>query len=187
MTVCIALLRGINVGTAKRVPMAELRDVLGELGHTDVSTLLNSGNVVLRFKAGGPARHAGRITAAIEERFGFPIPVVVLTAVEFDRIVTACPFDVEALDPARLLVVFAQDPKQLAVLADLVTLAAAPERFVIGARAAYLTCPDGVLASRVGEALLGKVGAAFTTRNWRTVVRVQARARELEARSRRDG
>jgi uncharacterized protein (DUF1697 family) len=183
MTTSIVLLRGIDVGTAKRVPMAELRDLLGELGYADVSTLLNSGNAVLRMGAGEPARHATRIAAAVEQRFGFQVPVVVRTVAELDRIVAECPFDVEALDPARLLVVFAQGPKQLAALADLVALAVPPERFEIGARAAYLACPDGVLASRVGEALLGTVGAAFTTRNWSTVQRVQARARDVDGRA----
>lgn len=51
----LLLLRGINVGGKNRVPMAELRDLLAELGFTDVRTLIASGNVVARHRKGAAA------------------------------------------------------------------------------------------------------------------------------------
>jgi hypothetical protein len=48
MTECIALLRGINVGRAKRIAMADLRGLFVDLGHKEVRTLLNSGNVLFQ-------------------------------------------------------------------------------------------------------------------------------------------
>lgn len=62
----VALLRGVNVGRAKRVPMAELRSLLGELGYTSVATLLNSGNAVFHAPKGTSAQHAADIAAAMK-------------------------------------------------------------------------------------------------------------------------
>jgi uncharacterized protein (DUF1697 family) len=48
-----------------------------------------------------------------------------------------------------------------------------PERFHIGSHAAYLHCASGILESKVGSALLGKVGREVTTRNWATVLKLK--------------
>ena len=58
MTTFVALLRGVNVGKAKRVPMAEFRKLLAALGYTGVATLLNSGNAVFRATSGAAGQHA---------------------------------------------------------------------------------------------------------------------------------
>lgn len=91
MTEYVALLRGINVGRAKRVPMADLRSLLESLGCSDVRTLLNSGNAI--FQAPGSPTHelAAAIEAAIQERFGFPVAVLVHTAEELNIIITENP------------------------------------------------------------------------------------------------
>src|ERR1700744_4210713 len=66
----IALLRGINVGKAKRVPMADLRALMESLGYAGVRTLLNSGNAVFDAKAGTAASHAKKLRAAILDTIG---------------------------------------------------------------------------------------------------------------------
>jgi uncharacterized protein (DUF1697 family) len=73
-----------------------------------------------------------------------------------------------------MLVAFPQQPEALPPLAGLSSRATPPEQFVVGVSAAYLWCPDGVLKSRIGEALLGKAGQSLTTRNWATVLKLQA-------------
>ena len=73
----IALLRGVNVGKAKRVPMADFRALLVGLGGTDVSTLLNSGNAVFSAAGTSAAKHAIRFAAAIAERLQVDVPVIV--------------------------------------------------------------------------------------------------------------
>lgn len=176
MRTFVALLRGINVGKGKRVPMAELRALFGALGYADVVTLLNSGNVVFRAEGGRPARHAAAIAEAIRERLGVEVPVIVKERRELAAIVSECPIATDASMHARLLVAFAQSATDLRTLRAIEPLVAAPERFAIGARAAYLLCPHGVLASKAGEALLGKAGRAATTRNWATVLKLQAAA-----------
>jgi len=74
----------------------------------------------------------------------------------------------------RFLVAFGQDQRALQSLIPLTQLAAEPERFIVTEEAAYLSCPAGLLASKVGAAMLGEVGRAVTTRNWATVLKLEA-------------
>jgi len=176
MTTFVALLRGVNVGKAKRVPMAVWRAQLEALGYGQVQTLLNSGNAVFRAPGGTCEAHARAITKAIEQGLGFQVPVVVKSAADMAAIVAGNPLAHGVADPARLLVVFAADAGTLAALQCITPLVVAPEAFVIGEHAAYLHCASGILESAAGKALLGRVGAAVTTRNWATTLKLQALA-----------
>jgi uncharacterized protein (DUF1697 family) len=171
----VVLLRGVNVGAAKRVPMAAWRAQLEQLGYADVATLLNSGNAVFSAPRGSATRHAAQIAATLRAELGVDVPVIVKTANELDAIVAANPLP-DAADPSRLLVVFAPDAAALAALAPIGALVAAPEQFELGRHAAYLHCPQGILESRAGEALLGRAGRGVTTRNWATTLKLQALA-----------
>lgn len=171
----VALLRGVNVGGAKRVPMADWRAQLEQLGYTDVATLLNSGNAVFSAARGSAQRHAAQIATALRTQLGVDVPVIVKSAAELEAIVAANPI-ADAPDASRLLIVFAPDAAALAGLAPIGALVAAPERFEIGRHAAYLHCPQGILKSRAGEALLGRAGRGVTTRNWATTLKLHALA-----------
>ena len=172
MPVFIALLRGVNVGKAKRVPMAEFRKLLEGLGYTDVATLLNSGNAVFRAPAGTPKKHASAIAAAILRSLKVDVPVIVKTARELAAIVAENPCAVEGPDRSRMLVAFTQDRKGLAGLASIAPLVAPPEKFLAGRHAAYLYCANGILESKAGAALLGKAGRHATTRNFATTLKL---------------
>jgi uncharacterized protein (DUF1697 family) len=161
----VALLRGVNVGKAQRVPMAELRDVLAGLGCTDVATLLNSGNAVFRSMTRSASAYAAAIASALADRFGFDVPVVVKSAQELSAIVAGNPLRFTEAEHSRLLVAFVQDAGQLASLRKIESLVVPPEQFAIGKDAAYLLCASGLLASKAGAALIGKSGQAVTTRN----------------------
>ena len=87
MPTFVALLRGINVGKAKRVSMAELRTLLSGLGYTNVATLLNSGNAVFRAPKGISAGHATEIAAAISDRLKLDVPVIVKSARELATLI----------------------------------------------------------------------------------------------------
>jgi uncharacterized protein (DUF1697 family) len=176
MPTFVALLRGVNVGTARRVPMAELRVLLGELGYTGVATVLNSGNAVLRASRGAPAKHASAIAAAIAARLAIEVPVIVKSRDELTAIVAANPLELGEELHSQMLVAFVQHPEALAGLAAIAPLVRPGEQFVIGAHAAYLWCTDGILQSRAAEAMLGKAGKAATTRNWATVLKLHALA-----------
>ena len=86
MTTYVALLRGVNVGKARRVPMAEFRKLLVALGCTDVVTLLNSGNAVFRARGGTPARFASEIAGAIARKLKLEVAVIVKSAKELAAI-----------------------------------------------------------------------------------------------------
>ena len=173
----LALLRGVNVGKANRVPMAEFRTLLTSLGYTDVATLLNSGNAVFRAARGTPMAHAVAIATALSERLKVDVPVIVKSAEELARIVAESPVLAETAQHSRFLVAFAQDATALSSLVALESLVAPPEQFAVGRNAAYLLCAAGILQSKAGAALLGKAGRSATTRNWATVVKLQALAR----------
>ncbi len=181
MPTFIALLRGINVGKAKRIQMAELRALLTDLGYARVATLLNSGNVVFHAAKGRPIEHAQRIAAAISANLKLEVPVIVKTTQELTTIVSENPLADEASDPSRLLVAFVQDAAALSGLKALGPLVVPPEKFVLGRNAAYFHCPAGILESTAGKALLGKAGKSATTRNWATVLKLQALASDSGA------
>lgn len=177
----VAVLRGVNVGKAKRVPMADFRALLEGLGYTQVTTLLNSGNAVFRAAKGAAAKHAADIAAAISDRLNIDVPVTVKSAAELAAMVLACPITAEAPHHSRLLVVFVQDAKALGALAAVESLVVEREEFALGNNAAYLLCMNGILESKAANALLGKVGKSITTRNWATVLKLNALANGPEA------
>jgi uncharacterized protein (DUF1697 family) len=169
----VALIRGINVGRAKRVAMADLRALVESLGYLDVRTLLNSGNVVFtapRAAAGA----AARIEKGLAERLGVPARVTVLTAAELAAAVAENPLLEIAREPSRLLVAVLADPVDRRRLAPLLAEDWSPEALALGARVAYLWCPEGVLASRLAEAVGRALGDAVTTRNWATLTKLEA-------------
>ncbi len=181
MPTFVALLRGINVGKAKRVPMADLRALLGGLGYTGVSTLLNSGNAVFCAARGSPAKHAADIAAAITSQLNFEVPVIVKSASELATIISQNPIKPSDQEHSRFLVAFVQDTKALFGLAAIGSLVVPPEQFAVGQNAAYLLCARGILESQAGGAFLGKAGKFATTRNWATVLKLQTCASEGKA------
>lgn len=167
----VALWRGINVGKAKRLAMADLKALLAELGATNVATLLNSGNAVFDTKK---KLTADRIRAAVLDKLGVDAAVILKTADEWAAIAAEQPI-AEADDPNRLLVTITADAATLQAAAGIATQG--DERFVVTAHAAYLWCAHGILESKAGAALLKKLGEAGTTRNWATVEKLNALAR----------
>jgi uncharacterized protein (DUF1697 family) len=167
----VALLRGVNVGRNQRVAMSDLRDIATGLGWTEVSTHLQSGNVLLT-SAQLPELVGRSLEAAIRDRLGMSVTVVVRTEAQLARVVGGNPFP-DADDPSRYLVVFlpaAVDPARVARL-DPLELPA--DEFSASGAELYVWCPQGVLASGVLKAL-GRSGldAGGTARNWRTVTRL---------------
>jgi len=172
----VALIRGINVGRAKRVAMADLRALVEGLGYRDVRTLLNSGNIV--FTAPGKAGDdAGpRIEKAMAARLGVSGRVTVLTAAELSAAVRENPLGKLARDPSRLLVTVLSRPADRARLQALTRQDWAPDALAIGRRVVYLWCADGMLESRLATAVWRLLGDAATSRNWATLTKLNALA-----------
>jgi uncharacterized protein (DUF1697 family) len=176
MPTFVALLRGVNIGKAKRVQMEALRGLLAGLGYAGVKTLLNSGNAVFQAPGTSAPAHAKAVASAISDTLGVEVPVVVKSAKQLAAIVNENPFASVAADHSRLLVAFTQDEDSLSALDCIGSLVTPPEGFVVARHAAYLHCTSGILESKAGEALLGKLGRSATTRNWATTLKLHALA-----------
>jgi uncharacterized protein (DUF1697 family) len=174
----IALLRGINVGKAKRVAMADLRGHIEGLGHANVRTLLNSGNAVFDAPAGNAASHAKALRAAILEGCGVDCEVIVKTAADLAGTIAEHPMRTHADDDSKLLVMFTQDAASLAELKPLAAQDWAPEAFAVGTHAAWLWCAGGIIESRLAKAVGKVLGTRGTARNWATVCKLDALARD---------
>lgn len=170
----IALLRGINVGRAKRVAMADLRTLFEELGFTDVRTVLNSGNVVFGGLTGKPDAAARAIEEALVQRLGVAARVTVLGAPEMAVVVDGNPLVEQATDHARLVTFILSGAAQRKLLKPLLAQDWAPGALAIGERAAYVWCPTGVLDSAAAAAVAKLLGDATTSRNWNTLCKLQA-------------
>lgn len=162
-----ALLRGVNLGN-RRIAMSELRGIVEGLGHTDVETYLQSGNVVFTPCAAGSGDLADSLTAAISEATGHDIPVLVRTADQLRQVVSACTYPVG--DPTRVVVAFLGDPVDLDAL-ELDDLGAyLPDELLLAGREIYVSVPNGQARSRLMERLTTRrLATSLTVRNWRTV------------------
>jgi uncharacterized protein (DUF1697 family) len=165
----VLLLRGINLGPSRRVPMADLRALFTDAGYADVQTYLQSGNLVLDSAASGPELEdtARRL---ISDRFGFEVPVVARNRRQLAAVVKLNPLGDVAEDPKRYQVSFLSDARAADALAGLESVVAASERIVAHGRELYTWHPDGIARSKLATALSAKrLGVTLTARNWRTV------------------
>ena len=171
-TTYIALLRGINVGGKKKVPMAQLRELMSGLGFTDVRTYLNSGNAVFTAPEADASELAARLEKALADHFGFDVDCFVIDGPYLRRVVDACPFPAEELEGKQLHVSFLSAEPSAEKFGEVDTGAFLPEEFRLGERAYYLYAPSGLgvskLAVELGRAKYVK-GLTVTSRNWNTV------------------
>ena len=174
MTQCVALLRGINVGRAKRISMADLRGLVEGLGFARVRTVLNSGNVVFDAPRPNPARIGEQIEKAIVERCGFSASVVVIKGSDLEAVITGNLLPDAEAEPSKFLVAFAAAPATLEQAKPLLKDAWDPEHLGLGKQAAYLWCAQGILDSKLLKAFSRATADAITTRNWATVLKLQA-------------
>jgi uncharacterized protein (DUF1697 family) len=180
----VALLRGINVGGRNKVAMADLRAVVTSLGHADVATYIQSGNVVFTARATDPALLAADLEAAIAQALDVRPRVVVVSREELAQVVRDNPYSAEA-NPKSVHAVFLGE-YPAAEMVDHVADAQRQARLkgsrdtaqYVG-RILFLHTPDGFGRSELA-ALLARPGGptsvrgAGTARNWVTVTRLLA-------------
>ncbi len=179
----VALLRGINVGGAKKVEMARLRALIESLGHENVRTLLNSGNAV--FTCHGPAAQvAGALEDAIEAEFGFTSRVVVRTGTELAKAMKADPLldepslgvpsrNVVMANGSRHFVGFMAEKPRAAAVKELAARDFGDDLLRIVGPHLYLWCPQGLSASAFFKLDFDReLGVAVTSRNWNTVTKL---------------
>ncbi|MFI8519373.1 DUF1697 domain-containing protein [Streptomyces sp. NPDC085481] len=179
MTTYALLLRGINVGGHRKVPMAQLRSVLEELGHRDVRTYLQSGNAVFTTEPtdGGDTDEelAAAIEAAIEKHFGFRVDCLVRDHAYLTAVAADCPFPAAELEGKQLHAFYFSGPVTEERYAALDRDSFLPEAFALGDRVLYLYAPEGLGRSKLGEALSRPAlhkDVTVTARNWNTVAKL---------------
>lgn len=167
------LLRGVNVGRAKRIAMSDFAALLTDLGMTDVRTLLNSGNAVGTW-SGKVGSLAADIGAAIEARLGFTCDVVVRTKAQIEAVVATDPLGSVATNPSWYLVTFLGSAPTASAVARLTETDVSPDEWVLDGQELYVWMPTAVNASPVGKALAkGVLGVTWTGRNWSTVTKLR--------------
>lgn len=176
----IALLRGINVSGANRVPMAELRALCAELGWGDVGTYIQSGNVVFR-SVGAAAHLEEELEGAIAERFGLRIPVIVRSLPEWEGYLEGNPFPAAAAEePNRLMLVLCKSPPRASAAAELTGRATLGESVHARGDAVWIHYPQGSGRSKVVAGVLDRaLGSPATSRNWNTVQKLGQMAAEV--------
>jgi uncharacterized protein (DUF1697 family) len=170
----VALLRGINLGSKRRVAMADLRAWVTDLGYTDVRTLLQSGNAVFRTNK-KPATVRRELESALERGAGFSVDVVLRSEPELRAVVEADPFGDLVTDPARFVVSFLDAPREWP---EIDPAEYEPERVHLAEREAYFWLPGGQMKSKILAAFPTRKGEVATVRNWNTVTKLLAMAQE---------
>lgn len=175
MAPMVALLRGINVGRNKRVAMADLRALMVGLGYSDVSTLLQSGNVVFSCSAAAARTAVQDIERAVAKDLGVECAVIVRTGAEIAAAVAAAPLLELVTDPSRFFVGFLAATPSKEAVGRIGSIEEPPDQIRIVGREVYLWCPNGLLDSPITK--LGwekRLGVAVTARNWNTVNKIAA-------------
>ena len=176
MTRYVGFLRGINVGKAKRLAMADLREMCEELGLEGVRTQGQSGNLV--FDSTLSARRLeSQIGDAIRKRFGMDVVVVVRTAAQLAAVIERDPFEKLVTVPKYSTVSFLAKKPAARVLADIDPAEYEPERFELHGTELYVWMPEGQIKSRLNKVLTDdKLGVAATNRNWNTLLKLNEMA-----------
>jgi uncharacterized protein (DUF1697 family) len=172
----IALIRGINVGAAKRIAMADLRQMCSEFGYKNIRSILNSGNLIFDATKTDTTKCAAHIQAGIVGTFKLSASVVVITAAQLNLIIDSNPLREIMTDPARFLVAFVTEQTALSDAEPLVGEQWLPDQLVIGQNAAYLWCANGILVSKLATEFAKRTGDRVTSRNWSTVLKLRMAA-----------
>jgi len=178
MTVHIALLRAVNLGSHGKVSMPELQKFVVGLGFSHVRTLLNSGNLIF---AGG-AQTDSEIETLLEResaaRLQLPTAYLVRTVEEWVDLIAGNPFPKEAhSDPSHVVVMFLKNPPDASAVEALRAAIRGPEIIRAGGRQLYISYPAGIGTSKLTNTVIeNKLRTRGTGRNWNTVLKLQALA-----------
>jgi len=172
MITYVAFLRGVNLGPQRKVSMARLAELARELGHEDVWTWVNSGNLVLRTSE-APADVEAALAAALERELGLRVDVTVRSAAELVALLEQNPFP--DAPPQEVTVTFLLAPAPEGAPDRLAAVATEAEPFVVAGREVWVRFGDGQARSRLATGLSTALGVSATTRTLGTVSRIVAK------------
>jgi uncharacterized protein (DUF1697 family) len=169
----VALLRGINVGGKNMLPMKELVGMFVAAGCGDVTTYIQSGNIVFSADAKVVAGLGSLIASRVEERFGLRVPVVLRTAAEIKAVIRGNPFLAAGVGEEILHVCFLADLPDVDKVAGLDAGRSVPDAFTVVGREIYMRLVKGVSGTKLTNAYFdSRLKTVSTMRNWRTVLRL---------------
>ena len=167
-----ALLRGINVGGKNKLPMQELAELFAGAGCRNVETYIQSGNVVFQASAALAKDVPSFVSEAIEQRFGYRVPLILRSGPELAKVVAGNPFLRRGAAEKELHVYLLADQP---AAAELDAQRSPPDEFVLKGREIYLRLPNGMGRSKLTNAYFdAKLKTVSTARNWATVLHLAA-------------
>jgi len=169
----LALLRGINVGGKKMLPMRDLTALFEQAGCENVRTYIQSGNVPFEATPATAERFANGVASQIEARFGFRVPMMLRSAAEMSAAISGNPFVQEGADENALHVGFLRDAPNAQQVRQLAPDRSPPDRFAVKGREIYLHLPNGMGRTKLTNDYFDRrLGTVSTVRNWRTVMKL---------------
>jgi uncharacterized protein (DUF1697 family) len=168
--VYVALLRGINVGGKNKLPMKDLGTVFADLGCEMIQTYIQTGNIIFDARPPLARRVPGLVSAALLERFGLQVPVIVRTAEQLNRILRDNPYVRKGANSKALHVSFLADRPDAERTAALDPQRSPGDEFVVRGSEIYLHCPNGLARTKLTNAYFdSRLATTSTMRNWNTV------------------
>jgi uncharacterized protein (DUF1697 family) len=178
MKTYIALFRGINVGGNNVLPMTDLVTLLEDMGSKNVKTYIQSGNAVFEHEEENTSLLSNKIRAMLRKSHGFEPQVLLLRQEEIERAVRSNPFPEGESEPKTLHVHFLASKPTNPDLEALERIKGDRERFVLEDGFFYLHSPEGIGRSKLAANAEKLLGVAATGRNWRTVCKIMAMAKQ---------
>jgi len=175
----IALFRGINVGGSNTLPMRELVERLRAVGLRDVSTYIQSGNVVFRSREDDTADLADRIKSAVRESHGFTPEVMILTPNQLEDALESNPYPQAEGEPRSLHLFFLATIPDDPDLEILESIKRDSEDFELRGSIFYLHAPEGIGRSKLAARVERALGVPATARNWRSAQKTLDMVRSL--------
>lgn len=175
----IAILRGINVGTGRKVPMADLKKLCESLGLKNVQTYIQSGNLVFELAKPEPILELeARLQKTFSETFGFDIPALIRTAEELAESIAKNPFLREEADIDRLHLTCLKELPSPELVEKINAFQYLPDRYEIIDRDVFIYCAAGYGTSKLVNSFFeSKLKTPATTRNWKTVMQLNELAK----------
>jgi uncharacterized protein (DUF1697 family) len=173
----VALLRSVNIGGYGRIPMNELRSSFEKLGYADVTTYIQTGNVLFSSTSKSEPKIVNAIEERLDEDFGESPAVILRSVPELLRVAKASPFARSGANPARHHVTFLATSPASAALAAFDPPPSGQDEVVVDGREVYVHTPNGYAETKyTGSFLERRLGVVSTTRNWNTVTKLCALA-----------
>lgn len=171
----LVLLRGINVSGQKLIKMEDLRNLLSDAGFQNVTTYIQSGNIIFDHPETSKAKVGAKVASIIKEKYGWDVGVIVRNLADLEQTIDGNPFLKEAdVDLKQLYVAFLSDEPFPENIAKFEAFDIQQDRAVFGDGVLYLKYHDSAANTKLSNALIeNKLKVVATSRNWNTTLKLR--------------